>query len=260
MFGEEVPYKQISPEQDPNVLRGIWDAAKGLQKVDNLEPTDLIDEVAEQNINGHIGTDEASEIVRKHYAGIADPKIEAQEADMATANIVNLLARNGFMLTPATLQGIHREIFKGIPLHGNTAIEWAGVYRTEDFEKEEEVLDGRSVHYSSHMFIKDQLRIVFEDEQAHQYGHPFGEEDVSALARFMAKVWQVHPFWEGNTRATAVFLIQYLRSMGFEVENEPFKENSKHFRDSLALATFYDNKLGIARRPQNLEGFLQELL
>lgn len=260
MFGENIPYKQIPPEDNPSVLRGYWDTAKGLQKVDGLETTALVEEIAESTIQGSISVEDAPRIIRKHYGTIPNPEVEAHEADMATANIVRLLSHSGFMPSAAALQTIHREIFTDIPLHGNPGVTWAGVFRTDDRRKDETILNGRSVHYSSHVYITDQLRAAFEDESDYIYGFPFTSEGVSHIAKFIATIWQVHPFWEGNTRTAAVFLIQYLRSMGFDVHNDPFKEHSLYFRNALVRASFFDIKRGIQRDTSFLEFFLETLL
>ena len=34
---------------------------------------------------------------------------------------------------------------------------------------------------------------------------------------FVSRLWQIHIFSEGNTRATAVFFIKYLRTLGLDV-------------------------------------------
>ena len=31
-----------------------------------------------------------------------------------------------------------------------------------------------------------------------------------------ARIWQIHPFAEGNTRTTAVFAMKYLQTFGFK--------------------------------------------
>lgn len=49
-----------------------------------------------------------------------------------------------------------------------------------------------------------------------------------------------HPFREGNTRATAVFIIKYLKTLGFEVSNEAFAEHSWYFRNALVRANYND--------------------
>lgn len=45
------------------------------------------------------------------------------------------------------------------------------------------------------------------------------EQVIKHLAQFIARLWQIHVFAEGNTRMTAVFFIKYLRSLGFDVTN-----------------------------------------
>ena len=44
---------------------------------------------------------------------------------------------------------------------------------------------------------------------------------------------QIHPFGEGNTRTTAVFLIKYLRTLGFQVDNDTFRKHSWYFRNAI---------------------------
>ena len=56
-----------------------------------------------------------------------------------------------------------------------------------------------------------------------------------------AKVYEqletfLKPFIEGNDQ---LFAIKYLRQLGFEIDNEPFKNHSRFFRDSLALANYH---------------------
>ncbi|MDE6879120.1 MAG: Fic family protein [Odoribacter sp.] len=36
------------------------------------------------------------------------------------------------------------------------------------------------------------------------------------MAKFVSGLWQIHSFGEGNTQTTAVFMILYLHSMGFQ--------------------------------------------
>ena len=59
---------------------------------------------------------------------------------------------------------------------------------------------------------------------------------VEHLAKFVAGLWQILPFGEGNTRTTAIFTIKYLRSQGFSVNNDLFERHSWYFRNALARA------------------------
>ena len=53
------------------------------------------------------------------------------------------------------------------------------------------------------------------------------------MSKFVSGLWQIHAFGEGNTRTTAVFLIKYLQSMGFDVTNDIFAEKVWYFRNEL---------------------------
>lgn len=73
-------------------------------------------------------------------------------------------------------------------------------------------------------------------------------------------MWQIHIFGEGNTRTTAVFFIKYLKTLGFNVTNDIFAENSWYFRNALVRANYNDVKNGIYETTEFLEIFLRNLL
>ena len=80
------------------------------------------------------------------------------------------------------------------------------------------------------------------------------------IAKFVSGIWQIHAFREGNTRATPVFTIKYLRSMGFSVDNELFREHSWYFRNALVRANYRNVRKGIEPDPEFLERFFRNLL
>ena len=73
-------------------------------------------------------------------------------------------------------------------------------------------------------------------------------------------MWQIHAFGEGNTRTTAVFTIQYLRSLGFDVDNDQFARHSWYFRNALVRANYHNIAKGIDYSPIYLERFFRNLL
>lgn len=83
---------------------------------------------------------------------------------------------------------------------------------------------------------------------------------IHHLAIFISRLWQIHIFGEGNTRTTAVFLIKYLRTLGFEVENNLFAEHAWYFRNALVRANYTNIKAGIYETTEYLELFLRNLL
>lgn len=80
------------------------------------------------------------------------------------------------------------------------------------------------------------------------------------MSKFVSGLWQIHAFSEGNTRTTAVFLIKYLQSMGFDVTNDIFAENAWYFRNALVRANYNDFQKGIRETTEFLELFLRNLL
>ena len=86
------------------------------------------------------------------------------------------------------------------------------------------------------------------------------DEAIRHLTRFCANLWQVHAFCEGNTRTTAVFMIKYLRTLGFNVVNDVFAENSWYFRNALVRANYSDLTAGISETTLYLERFFRSML
>ena len=85
-------------------------------------------------------------------------------------------------------------------------------------------------------------------------------ELVNRITEFTSRIWQVHPFSEGNTRTTAIFIQKYLISMGFEVNNELFKDNSLYFRNALVRANYTNYNKGIKEDKRYLVMFFENLL
>ena len=73
-------------------------------------------------------------------------------------------------------------------------------------------------------------------------------------------MWQIHPFCEGNTRTTAVFLIKYLRTFGFNINDKVFSEKSWYFRNSLVRANYKNFAKNIFEDISYLEKFFYNLL
>ena len=78
--------------------------------------------------------------------------------------------------------------------------------------------------------------------------------------QFSPVEWQIHPFGEGNTRSTAVFIVKYLKTFGFNISNETFAENSWYFRNALVRANYNDWQNGIHETTKFLEMFFENLL
>lgn len=231
-----------------------WYTAIGLQAVDGLKTSKYLRQTAQDNIEGKITLPEAARLIESYYReSEKQGEDRTQEADQVSARIVMLLAENAFSFSVVQYLGIHRRLFAGIYSH-------AGKVRDYNISKREWVLDGESVQYGSAPEIMATLEYDLQMER--EYRYPLGDMDsvIGHLAHFVARLWQIHAFGEGNTRTTAVFFIKYLRTLGFDVTNDIFAENAWYFRNALVRANYNNYISGIRETTEYLERFLRNLL
>ncbi|MBO7553218.1 MAG: Fic family protein [Bacteroidaceae bacterium] len=233
-----------------------WRVAIGLQAVDGLKTSEYLQQTARRNIEGEITIDEARELVKEYYTKKTardNDDADKEEADRVSSNISKLLQSNAFTYSVAGLAAIHRAIFEGVFKH-------AGRFRDFDISKREWVLQGDSVLYGRWQDL--QMTIEYDLEQEHQFDYTNVSKDqmVEHLAKFVAGLWQIHPFGEGNTRTTAIFTIKYLRSQGFKVNNDLFESHSWYFRNALVRANYRNLEKGIGYEPIFLVRFFRNLL
>lgn len=234
-----------------------WKVAIGLQQVDGLTPSEYLLDTAKRHIEGDISIGEAKMLIDSYYKSAAGRKeVEndrTEEADKVSARITEILAEKTFSFTPAQLTSIHRRLFEGI-------YKQAGRIRDYNITKNEWVLGGKTVYYASADTISETLDYDMGQERAFDYANLNVDDAISHLARFCANIWQIHPFCEGNTRTTAVFMIKYLRTLGFNVVNDVFADNSWYFRNALVRANYSDLTQGITETTIYLVNFLRSML
>lgn len=233
-----------------------WQTAIGLQAVDGLKPSEYLIETARKHIEGDITIDEVQQLIKSYYDSKdirTEKDNETEEADKVSANITKLLNERSFAFTVAGLTAIHRRIFDGV-------FKFAGQIRDYNITKKEWVLRGDTVFYVSAPDIRKAIEYDLEQEKAFDYTVLDINQIVSHITQFISGLWQIHPFGEGNTRTTAVFTIQYLRSMGFNVENDLFANHSWYFRNALVRANYQNIQKGIKRDSMYLERFFRNLL
>ena len=108
--------------------------------------------------------------------------------------------------------------------------------------------------------IRDTLNYDFDLEKSFDYSALSIDDSIKHITGFIANMWQIHPFGEGNTRTTAVFAIKYLRSLGFNVTNTLFADNSWYFRNALVRANYADIQKGVYEDKRYLEQFFRNLI
>ncbi len=233
-----------------------WQTAIGLQAVDGLKTSDYLLDTAKEHIEGNITIDEAQKRIQSYYEQRVERteiEEETKEADIVSARIAKLLGEKSFQFSPAEWMSIHRRLFDGVFKH-------AGQARTYNITKKEWVLNGDTVIYADYSSIRDTLDYDFATEKNFSYEKLSVEAAVKHLAKFASDIWQIHPFCEGNTRATAVFMIKYMQTFGFRVNNEAFQKNSWYFRNALVRANYNNLQKGVNSTTKFLEMFFSNLL
>jgi fido (protein-threonine AMPylation protein) len=233
-----------------------WRVAIGLQAVDGLKTSAYLQETARRNIEGEITIDEAKELVKQYYikkTAHDEGDVDVEEADKVSTNISKLLQADSFTYSVAGFAAIHKAIFEGVFKH-------AGRFRDYDITKKEWVLRGDTVFYAHWEDLSMTLQYDLDQERQFNYKSLDKNQLVEHIAKFVSGLWQIHPFGEGNTRTTAIFTIKYLRSLGFDVNNDMFERHSWYFRNALVRANYRNVAKGIDYEPVFLERFFRNLL
>ena len=200
---------------------------------------------------------EAEKQITSYHSSINKTNSSEKEVDIVSIRIAQCLNNRDFRLTISTLLDIHKTLFEGVfefPLD-----KYVGKIWDVNISKEEPILNGASIYYTDYTKIKEYLEYDLEQERFDRIRINDDETFINSkhMADFTSRIWDTHPFQEGNTKTTAVFIEKYLRSFGIEVDNELFKNHSQYFRYALVLAS--DNELGITNYSY-LEDFFEKLI
>ena len=233
-----------------------WSTAIGLQAVDGLKTSEYLNDLARRNIEGEITIDEVEQLLNSYYESKTTREVDdddKQEADKASKNIKRILSVRTCDFSTNGYISLHRRIFEGVMKH-------AGELSKYDITKREWVLEGDTVSYLNWEDLRRAVDYDIQQERDFSYKGISNDELVAHVAKFVSGLWQIHAFGEGNIRTTAVFTIQYLRSLGFNVENDLFAKHSWYFRNALVRANYKNAIKGIDYSPVFLERFFRNLL
>lgn len=251
---DDFDYIPEERSSDEAARRHYWAVAIGLQAVDGLEVSDYVRKLAKEYESGSRSLEETGELIRAYHANGANEA--STEADLVSQRIAELLADGSFAFTPDMLPTIHEALFRDL----DEATYRPGQFKEERLVKQEDILNGDSVLYADPSTIAMSLDYLFREEARTPYSAKLTSEDIERLTRFIAHIWQVHPFNEGNTRTVAVFSELYLNSLGFSVTNEPFEQHARYYRDALVRANYRNNEADILPDTSFLARFYATLL
>ena len=173
--------------------------------------------------------------VLKNLLDITDEKeLDLAEAELSRANMM-LLYENGFDdFSSGGFCFIHKVLFGDV-------YEWAGQYRKINIRKREKLLAGQSVWYSNVTEIGNDLDNAFDEINKVNWASLSRENFAKQIARLFPKLWQVHPFREGNTRTTVMMMTFFVEHHGYFFDQNLMAESAGYVRDSFVMASLGEN-------------------
>lgn len=233
-----------------------WDMAIGLQQVDNLKPSNYLKEISEENVLGKVSIEEVKQSLKQYYIEQENNNSvnhNELECDFVSMRIVELLEKDDFELSVDYLKYIHKYLFQDV-------YDFAGNFRTLNFSKPEKILNNDSVAYGDYKALKESIEYDITIEKDKKYKDMSIVDVIENITDFSSNIWQAHPFREGNTRTTAVFIKKYLINLGYTVDNSLFKDKSIYFRNALVRSNYFNNDLNIKEDKSYLIKFYENLL
>ena len=148
----------------------------------------------------------------KNKLGITDyQELRQAETDIGYVRLINANQELHEECTPEFLKRVHKHIFGDI-------FDWAGEYRTVPLYKTEIVIPGLSLEYAKPKDIEPRLKSEMEKMKNFDWSRKGIDEITKSFSSFIAKIWRVHPFRDGNTRAILTFSSIFAKQHGFEMD------------------------------------------
>ena len=254
----EITYNKVLDEKNPETKQLYWDIAFGLQEVDGLKPSKYMIDLSKEHIEGKKTYKEVQDEITSYYAKNIDnhDDDDEEEADEVSTAIYEILNDGAFRFDYLTYKNYHKRLFKNLDKEKYNP----GEFRTYNITKNEPILNNDTVEYQSYDLLEESLKYDFSEEKSIDYINVTEEQLIDRISEFTSRIWQIHPFQEGNTRTTAVFIQKYLLSMGFIVNNNLFKDNALYFRNALVRANYYNYAIGIKTDKKYINMFFENLL
>lgn len=169
--------------------------------------------------------------VLRNKLGVKDAKtLDLIEAEQSRASMMILYEEGFHDFTPEGLCAIHRFLFEDI-------FDWAGTYRLINIEKREKLLAGHSVWYSNDEDIERDLKEAFAYIHTQAWADMAREEFAHAMAHCFPRIWQVHPFREGNTRTVVMMMTFFVEEYGYFMDQELLASCAGYVRNSFVMAS-----------------------
>ncbi|WP_251319541.1 Fic/DOC family protein [Flintibacter muris] len=173
---------------------------------------------------------EGSTVLRNKLDILDEKTLDLVEAEQSRAKMMVLYKRGFQNFSPVGLCEIHKFLFDEV-------YSWAGQYRIINIEKRERLLGGRSVWYSNDENIPQDLESAFQSIHSLKWEHFSRNAFVHYLAQCFPRLWQIHPFREGNTRTVVMMLTFFVEQHGYYMDQELMAESAGYVRDAFVMAS-----------------------
>lgn len=185
--------------------------------------------------------------VLKNKLNIKDQKqLDFTESNVVPLRIMALRKQNFAINSIFDIQKIHKSLFESL-------FDWAGEFRAITMYKREPILNGYSIDYTPHDYIKKEMLELEEKFQSINWENLSNKEKIAKTSNIIQELWQIHCFREGNTRTVALFLYFLLKKIGLHINVGFLGKNAAYFRNSLVLAS-----MDSASKPEYLRGIIAD--
>lgn len=194
--------------------------------------------------------------ILKNNLGITTNKeLRQAETDIAIVKIAELINTNYFEPTIEYLKYINNYLFGDI-------YPFAGTFRTVPFFKHEPTLQLLSVEYSLPENIEKELILVFDRIKNTDFESLNINEQIDYIGDVISEIWKIHPFREGNTRTTLVFMRALLKSYGLTFSATLFQSygNFHWMRDALIAAVFESEELNVRKNKTYINRVISDII
>lgn len=161
----------------------------------------------------------------RNKLGITDyQKLKEAECDIGFVKLMTVDSIDTDCNPSTLVKRVHQHIFGDI-------FDWAGEYRTVPIYKEEVVIPGISLEYGAPREIKRRMDANLASMYADKWNSNDLDEFSKKLTGYLAKIWRIHPFRDGNTRTTLAFASIFAKQHGFNLDMGRILENLSRRKD-----------------------------
>lgn len=161
----------------------------------------------------------------RNKLGITDyQKLKEAECDIGFVKLMTVDLIDTDCSPSELVKKVHQHIFGDI-------FDWAGEYRTVPIYKEEVVIPGISLEYGAPREIKRRMDANLASMYADKWNSNDLDEFSKKLTEYLARIWRIHPFRDGNTRTTLAFASIFAKQHGVNLDMGCILENLSRRKD-----------------------------